>query len=104
MTGKARAWTGVTLLMVVAFNYMLIGVPLISKAASIEKRSKEIVTGQAKSRNVFKKAEDGYIIDVLKKEKASIDRNVLILNCAAASLAFLVISWTLFGLLFHRRR
>lgn len=103
MTPKARVWTGATLLVVVAFNYMLIGVPLISKSASIEKRSREITAGQAKSKNLFKKAEDGYIIDVLKREKASIDRGVLILNCAAATLAFLVISWTVFGILFHRR-
>jgi len=103
MTSKARAWTGVTLLVVVAFNYMLIGIPLMSKSASIERRSKDIIASQAKSKNVFKKAEDGYILDVLKKEKASIDRGMLVLNSAAASLAFLTVSWTLFGLLFHRR-
>jgi hypothetical protein len=104
MNQKARAWTGITLLVVIAFNYMLIGVPLISKSASIEKRSKEIIAGQAKSKNVFRKADDAYILEVLRREKASLDRNTAILNCAAASLAFLVVSWTVFGLLFRWRR
>jgi hypothetical protein len=103
MTRKARLWTGVTLLIVIAFNYMLIGFPLVSKSTSIESRAKAIIISQSKQKNIFKKGDDEYILQVLKKEKAAIDRNVVILNCVAASLSFIIVSWTIFGIIFHRR-
>ena len=60
---------------------------------------------QVKSGKLFKGAlGDEYILEVLKKEKVSIDRKILVLNCAAASLSILVASWVIFGLIFHRKR
>ena len=40
----------------------------------------------------------------LRKEKAAIDKRVTILSSIAATLTILVASWTVFGLLFHKRK
>jgi hypothetical protein len=84
---------------VIVFNYAIVGLPLVRKASSIESRSKAILVNQAKSGRVFADSEDGYILDVLKREKLSLDRKLMLLNSISATLAILVVSWTSFGLM-----
>ncbi|MBI4974461.1 MAG: hypothetical protein HZC19_01395 [Candidatus Omnitrophica bacterium] len=104
MTSKARIWIGITLLIVLAFNYAIIGFPMIKRASSIENKSKAMLISQIKSGKVLKNSEDEYILEILKREKGSIDKKILILNSVAISASLLIISWTIFGLLFHRKR
>ncbi|MDD5495788.1 MAG: hypothetical protein PHP46_01650 [Candidatus Omnitrophica bacterium] len=104
MGPKAKLWTGITLLIIIAFNYTLIGFPMFSKSSSIAARAKSIAISQAKAKNIFQKTDDEYILQLLRKEQRSIDRNILILNAVAATLTFVIISWTVFGILFHRRK
>jgi len=103
MTHKARLWTGATLLIVLALNYAVIGLPLANKAASLKDRYRAILIKQAKSGELFKNSDDEYLLELFRKEKASIERQLLILNCGGASLALLIASWTVFGLLTKKK-
>ena len=103
MTRKARLWVGVTLLGVILFNYAVIGVPLARRGATIDKRAKELTLKMAKSKSLFGQSDDEYMLEIFRKESHSIDRNLLILNCAAASLAILIGSWTVFGIILHKK-
>jgi hypothetical protein len=104
MNPKARLWIGATLLVVIMINYILIGVPLISKSNSVQAKAKAILMKQAKSNNIFTNtSDDEYLIDVFRKEKAAIDTKITILNAIAATLAFFAASWTIFGLIFRRK-
>ena len=98
MTRKARMWTGATLLVIIALNYAIIGFPLIRKSESVKEKAKMILVRQVKSDKIFKNSEEDYILELFRKEKASIDTKIVILNCAAATLAFFALSWTVFGL------
>lgn len=92
MSRKARIWIGATLLTVILFNYLVIGVPLYKRMNSLDNKVK-----------VFTKHfEDTYVIDVLKREMVSIDKKIVVLNCTAASLAIVILSWIIFGLVVHR--
>jgi hypothetical protein len=103
MTRKARLWIGATLLVIIAFNYAALGYPLMRRSHAIQVKSREILIRQVKSDSMLKGSEDEYILDLFKKERISIDRNIHILNIAAATLAILIGSWTAFGLIFHRK-
>lgn len=98
MTRKGRLWVGITLLAIIAANYILIGFPLISKSNSIKEKAKAILVKQVKSDRIFKNSDEEYMLELFRKEKASIDTKILILNCAAATVAFIAASWTVFGL------
>jgi hypothetical protein len=103
MIRKARMWIGLTLFIVLAFNYAFIGFPLISKSLSVNSQTKSILIKQAKSNTLFKNTTDSYMLDLLRREKASIDRKLLILNCVAISFSIIIVSWVIFGLITHRR-
>jgi len=103
MSRKARLWIGSTLLAIIAFNYAAIGFPLYKNMASLEKRTKEIMIRQLKSGGPFKNSEDGYVVDVLKKETINLDRKLVILNCAAVSIVVILVSWMAFGLISGRQ-
>lgn len=104
MTRKARLWIGATLLAIILFNYAAIGYPLMRRSHAIQVKSKEMLVKQIKSDSVFKGSEEEYILDLFKKEKMAIDRKMNILNIAAVTLAILAVSWTSFGLVFHRNK
>ncbi|MCX5666080.1 MAG: hypothetical protein NT036_03415 [Candidatus Omnitrophica bacterium] len=92
MSHKARIWVGVTLLAVILFNYLSIGIPLYKRMHSLDNKVK-----------VFTKhSEDTYVIDVLKREMITIDKKIVILNCVAVSLAIIILSWMIFGLVVNR--
>jgi len=103
MNPKARLWVGVTLLIVILVNYILIGVPLLSKSHSIQSKAKAILIKQAKSTSIFNNSDDDYLLDIFRKEKSAIDTKITMLNAVAATLAFFAASWTLFGLIFKRK-
>lgn len=96
MTRKTRLWIGATLLIVLAFNYAMLGVPLLKRKAYIEKKSKMIV--------VVKNADDEYILDIFRKEKAAVEKNIRLVNTAGLSIAIIIASWTVFGLVFYKKK
>lgn len=104
MNPKARLWIGSTILIVILLNYVLIGVPLISKSRSIQGKAKAILIKQTKSTGIFGNSDDEYLLDIFRKEKSSIDAKITILNAAAVTLAFIAASWTVFGLIFRHKR
>jgi len=102
MTRKARLWTGATLLTAILLNYALIGFPLARRGSSIQSKYKATLIKQAKSGEIFKNSEDEYMLEIFRKEKSSIDKRILILNCAAITLLIFATSWTIFGIIFHK--
>jgi hypothetical protein len=92
MTKQARVWIGVTLLAIILFNYLAIGVPLYKRMSSLDNKIK-----------IFTKhSEDTYVVDVLKREMITIDKKIVVLNCVAVSAAIVIVSWIIFGLAVHR--
>lgn len=92
MSRKARVWIGATLLTIILFNYLSIGVPLYKRMGSLDKKVK-----------IFTKhSEDTYVVDVLKREMITIDKKIVILNCVAVSTAIIIMSWMIFGLIVNR--
>lgn len=94
MKRKARLWVGVTLLILIAFNYLVIGIPLYKRMNLLDSRIKAMI----------KNSEDNYIVNILKKEEIDTDRKIVILNCSAASAAIIVISWLAYGFIIYRKR
>ena len=92
MSRKARVWIGVTLLAIVLFNYLAIGIPLYKRISSLDN----------KVRIFAKHSEDTYVIDVLKREMITIDKKLVVLNCVAVSVSIIMLSWMIFGLVVRR--
>ena len=92
MSRKARIWTSITLLTIILFNYLYIGVPLYKRMSSLDN----------KVRAFTKHFEDTYVIDVLKREMVAINKKIVMLNCVAVSVAIIVVSWMIFGLAVRR--
>ena len=92
MSRKARVWIGVTLLAIILFNYLAIGIPLYKRMNSLDN----------KVRIFTRHSEDTYVIDVLKREMVTIDKKIVILNCVAVSAVIIIVSWIIFGLAVHR--
>lgn len=103
MNPKTRLWVGLTLLIIILINYALIGFPLLSKSNSLQGKAKAILIKQAKSTGIFNNSDDEYLLDIFRKEKSTIDTKMTVLNAVAATLAFVAVSWTLFGLIFKRK-
>ena len=104
MTRKARFWTGITIFVVLAVNYAAFAIPLAKRSCSIEERAMTMMREDFESGKALKGSDNDYILQILKKEKASIDRKLDILNMAAVSIAIIVASWTLFGMISNKRR
>ncbi len=103
MKRNIRLWIGVTALVIILINYVLIGVPLLSKSSSIQSKAKAILVKQAKSSGIFSGSDDEYMLEIFRKEKAAIDTKVTILNSVAVTLVFIAGSWTIFGLIFRAK-
>lgn len=95
MRHRARFWVGVTLFAVLAINYAIIGTPLFRKSASIEGRYKAAMIKQLKSGGT----EEEYMLDIFRRERSRLAQNILVLNAVSLSIAVLVGSWTVFGLI-----
>lgn len=105
MTRQAKLWIGLTLFAILAVNYGIIGLPLYRKAANLHDRATAMMVSKLKSGNVLKtSAEEDYILDIFRREKASIDRKLIILNSAAITLFIILGSWTAFGLLAAKKK
>lgn len=104
MTRKARLWTGVTIFVILALNYAAFAIPLAKRSSSIEERAMVMMREDFESGKALKGSDNDYILQILKKEKMAIDRKLGLLNIAAASLAIIVASWTLFGVILNRGR
>ena len=104
MTKKARLWTGVTIFVILALNYAAFAIPLAKRSSSIEERAMTMMREDFESGKAIKGSDNDYILEILKKEKSSVDRKLGTLNMVAASLAIVVASWTLFGLILNKPR
>lgn len=104
MTRKARLWTGVTIFTLLALNYAAFAIPLAKRSASIEDRAMVMMREDFESGKALKGSDNDYILQILKKEKVSVDRKLGTLNMAAASLVIVVASWTLFGMISNKGR
>jgi len=104
MTRKARLWTGVTIFVILLLNYATFAIPLAKRASSIEDRAMAMMREDFESGKALKGSDNDYILEILKKEKSAVDRKLGTLNMAAASLAIVVVSWTLFGLILNKPR
>lgn len=102
---RARMWAGITLLTVLAVNYAIIGIPLFRKAASIETRYTAAMTKQLKGPGgLFKNTDDEYLVEIFRRERTAVARNLLVLNAIALSCLILIGSWTVFGLVGSKER
>lgn len=105
MNRKSRAWIGITLFVVLLFNYAMIGLPLYRKAINLHDKATTMLMKQIKSGNALRtSSEEDYILEIFRREKMSIDRKLLILNSIGITLAILIASWTVFGLIVPKRR
>ncbi len=93
MRRKARLWTGATLLLLLALNYAMVGMPLYKRRGYIQDRSKAII--------VSNNSDDEYVLDIFRRETAALDKKIWIINCVSLSLAVIIASWTAFGLIIH---
>jgi hypothetical protein len=98
---NTRLWLGLTFILVLGVNYALIGFPLYSKADSISEAAKTIYARQLKSGQVLNGSRDEYLLEVFRREKQSVDRALLLLNCISASGMVIVLGWTALGLVFR---
>ena len=96
MTRKARIWIGITLLIVLALNYALIAYPLVKKSVSLRDKMRKALISQA--------LDDEYFLEIYRKEKLAVDRKILLVNCVALSFGIIVVSWTAFGIIAHRKK
>jgi len=96
MTRKARIWIGGTLLLVIALNYALIGIPLIKRELSLREKTRSIV--------MSKSADDEFVLELFRKESLAIHKKQDMLNVISLSLAVIVASWTVFGLVFGKKK
>jgi hypothetical protein len=88
MARKTRIWIGITLLSVLVLNYLVIGIPVYRKMASLDNNIKAMMVKQVKSGHVLNNSGDTYIIEVLKKEAIGIGRRM---------------SWMIFGLVVYKK-
>ena len=99
MTRKARLWIGATLILILAFNYGIFGMPLIRKAMSINDKATKMLMTKIKSGNVLRSSsEEDYVFDIFRREKETITRKLVILNAISLTILVVIGSWTLFGL------
>lgn len=104
MTRKARLWTGATLILILAFNYGLIGMPLIRKAISLNDKSTTALMSKIKSVHALRTlSEEEYIMDIFKRERESVIRKLVVVNAIALTLVIIIGSWTLFGLVMPKK-
>lgn len=103
MSKKARMWLGITLLLALAVNYIIIGAPIIRRNEALKIESRAILLKYAKSGSTFTDMENDYLLQIFRKEQANLGRQILILNCASATLGLLIISWTVFGVLHSKK-
>ena len=105
MNRKARLWTGATLVLILAFNYGLIGMPLIRKAISLNDKTTTMLMAKVKAGHSLRtSSEEEYILDIFRRERESVIRKLVIVNAIALTCIIIIGSWTLFGLVVPRKK
>lgn len=99
MTRKARIWIGTTMMAVVLFNYAFFSWPVYTKIASVRARYRTILMQGIKSNNTFANSSDEYMMEVLRRERESLDKRLVVYNAITVSIGIVILSWTVFGLL-----
>ncbi len=104
MTRRARLWIGATLILILAFNYGLIGMPLIRKAMSLNDKSTTVLMSRIKAGHSLRSSsEEEYILDIFRRERESVIRSLVVVNAVALTFVIVIISWTLFGLILTKK-
>jgi hypothetical protein len=96
MTRKARIWIGGTLLIVIVVNYALIGIPLAKRELSLREKTRSII--------MSKSADDEFVLELFRKESSVVHRKRDMLNVISLSLTVIIASWTIFGLVFGKKK
>ncbi len=105
MTRKARLWIGATLVLILAFNYGLIGMPLIHKAMSLNDKATIVLMNKIKSGHALRtSSEEEYILDIFKRERESVVRKLIVVNAVSLTILIVIGSWTLFGFVAGKQR
>ncbi|MFA6320411.1 MAG: hypothetical protein WCY36_00970 [Candidatus Omnitrophota bacterium] len=105
MSRKARLWTGMTLIVILAFNYGIFGFPLIRKALSLNDKATTILMTKIKTGNALRSSsEEEYILDIFRREKEAITRKLIVLNAVSLTVVILIVSWTMFGLVVNKKK
>ena len=105
MTRKARIWIGATLVLILAFNYGIIGMPLIRKAMSLNDKATAMLMQKIKSGNALRSSsEEDYVFDIFRREKETITRKLVVLNAISLTVLVVIGSWTLFGLVLPKKK
>ena len=105
MTRRARLWVGATLILILAFNYGIIGLPLIRKAIYLNDKATKMLMTKIKSGNALRtSSEEDYVLDVFRREKDSITRKLIVVNVISLTFVIIIGSWTLFGLVMPRKK
>ena len=104
MTKKARAWTGATLLVVLMFNYAVMALPLVKRSALLKEKANSIFIRQIKAGDVLSGSVDDYVLELLRIEKTSLDKKLKMLNVVSVTMAILIASWTIFGLILPKKK
>lgn len=104
MSRQARLWTGVTLLVLVIFNYFIFGFSLAKQRIAIRKNAESILIRQVKNGAVLRDSEESYLLEILKKEKTVIDKKMRVLDAITISGLIVIVSWTAFGVVFGKNK
>ena len=91
MTRKARLWVGATLILILAFNYGLFGMPLIRKTMSLNDKSTTVLMSKIKNGHSLRtSSEEEYLLDIFRRERESITRKLIALNAAALTCLIII--------------
>jgi hypothetical protein len=84
-------------------NYIIIGAPMIRRSEALKIEVRSILIKYARSSATFNEMENDYLMQVFRKEQTNLGRQILVLNCASATLGLFIMSWTVFGVLRSKR-
>ena len=96
MTRKAKLWIGVTIFIVLMFNYGMVAYPMYSRIKSLQVKEKSIIFA--------KTPDDEYFLEVFKQERRKLEDKLKAANMLAASLTLIIISWTAFSMVVHKKK
>lgn len=104
MARRTRLWVGLTLLLILLLNYAIIGYPLVKKKRAVRNSADSILIQQVKKGRMFKGTDEGYVLEILERERSALDSKTRRLNTAAISCVIVLVSWTVFGLVFGKKK
>jgi hypothetical protein len=94
-----------TLILILAFNYGLFGMPLIRKAMSLNDKATKVLMAKIKTGNALRSSsEEDYILDIFRREKEAVTHKLIVWNAISLTCLILILSWTAFGLVINKKK